>query len=382
MSADADPLALYVHWPFCLAKCPYCDFNSHVADAVDQLRWGKALAREIEHAAAETRDRPLASIFFGGGTPSLMSPDTVAGVIAAAGRWWRLTDEVEITLEANPTSVEAGRFAAYREAGVGRLSLGVQSLDGEALAFLGRGHSAAEAVAAVELARRNFPRTSFDLIYARPEQTLQAWRRELEDALAMAGEHLSLYQLSIEPGTPFFRDGVAAADGDSGAALYELTQNTLSRAGLPAYEISNHARLGAECRHNLHVWRGGDYLGIGPGAHGRVTTGKGIEAQHRIHAPARWLAAVEEKGDGAAKRRRLTVEERAEEILMMGLRLSEGVERARFTELSGGDVEDAVDPEGLGRMIDGGFLEFDATRLRATAAGRLRLDAVLGRLLS
>ncbi len=384
---------IYIHWPFCRAKCPYCDFNSHVRDAVDQARWRRALLTELDHYAAATPGRQVTSLFFGGGTPSLMDPETVAAVIARAGESWALAPGAEITLEANPTSVEAGRFAAYREAGVNRVSLGVQSLDDRALAFLGRQHSAAEALAALDVARRHFPRWSFDLIAARPGQNPAAWRAELAQALAQKPEHLSVYQLTIEPGTAFHgaqrRGELVLPDEGTGVAIFEATRELLEAAGLPAYEISNHARPGAECRHNLTYWRYGDYLGVGPGAHGRITLEapgeddtpgeKLATRQHR--APEAWLAAVERRGHATRARDPVPAETRLEELLMMGLRLTEGVARAAFRRETGREPEDLLDPVQLAALIEGGFLELDAVGVRATAAGRLRLDALLGRLL-
>ena len=382
---------VYVHWPFCRAKCPYCDFNSHVREAIDQARWRRALLAELDHYAAATQGRQVTSLFFGGGTPSLMEPETVAAVVARVGEIWGLAPETEITLEANPSSVEAGRFAAYRGAGVNRVSLGVQSLDDTALAFLGRQHSAAEALAALDVARAHFPRWSFDLIAARPGQEPGAWRAELAQALAQEPGHLSVYQLTIEPGTAFHgaqRRGELVMPGEeAGAAIFEATQETLNAAGLPAYEISNHARPGQECRHNLTYWRYGDYLGVGPGAHGRITLSgqpgvpgeKLATRQHR--APEAWLEAVERHGHATRARDAVPMEARLEELLMMGLRLTEGVARAAFRRETGRAVEDLLDPAKLAALIDGGFLELDDAALRATAEGRLRLDALLGRLL-
>lgn len=384
---------IYIHWPFCLSKCPYCDFNSHVREAIDQARWRRALLAELDHYAAMTSGRRVTSLFFGGGTPSLMEPETVAAVIARAGTAWTLAPEVEITLEANPTSVEAGRFAAYRQAGVNRVSLGVQSLDDRALAFLGRQHSAAEALAAIEVARAIFPRWSFDLIAARPGQDVGAWRGELAQALTQEPTHLSVYQLTIEAGTAFHgaqrRGELVLPDEEAGAVLFEATQELLDRADLPAYEISNHARPGAECRHNLTYWRYGDYLGVGPGAHGRITLGarggdgapgeKLATRQHR--APEAWLEAVERHGHATRARDTVAAETRFEELLMMGLRLTEGVARAAVRRETGREVEELLDAAKLTLLIEGGFLELDQAGLRATAAGRLRLDALLGRLL-
>jgi oxygen-independent coproporphyrinogen-3 oxidase len=377
-----DTLALYVHWPFCRSKCPYCDFNSYAVEAIEQERWRIALLREIDYFASETSGRVLASIFFGGGTPSLMAPATAAALVAAAKSRWQTAADLEVTLEANPTSSEAGHFAALAEAGVTRLSLGVQSLDDAALAFLGRPHDAAEARQAIGLAAAAFERFSFDLIYARPAQTVAAWRRELAAALAFAPGHLSVYQLTIEPGTRFHEMKVAAAAEDTAAALYETTADLLSAAGLPAYEISNHARRGAECRHNLAIWRGGDYVGVGPGAHGRLSGPGGTEALRQIHTPSRWLAAVDRDGHGTAQRIRLERRERAEELVMLGLRTVEGVNRARFAARCGLALEDAVDAAALAELIDGGFLAADEASLRASPAGRQRLNAVLSRLLA
>ena len=381
-----DDLALYIHWPFCKSKCPYCDFNSHVREAVDQRRWRDALLADLDHAAVATGGRRLGSIFFGGGTPSLMAPDTVAALLARAARHWRFADDIEITLEANPSSVEAAAFGALGEAGVNRLSLGVQALDDDALRFLGRAHDAADALAAIELARRHFRRFSFDLIYARPGQSLAAWEAELARALALAGDHLSLYQLTIEPGTAFAtsyaRGAFALPDDELAAALYEATAAALAAAGLAAYEISNFARSGGESRHNLVYWRYGDYAGIGPGAHGRLTRAAGRIATRQYRAPETWLAAVERQGHGRDESLDLAPEESRREALMMGLRLAEGVERRRFRARTGSELEAALDPARLPDLIEAGFIELDARGLRATPAGRQRLNAVLTALLA
>jgi oxygen-independent coproporphyrinogen-3 oxidase len=370
--------AVYVHWPFCRSKCPYCDFNSHVRETIDEAGWRNALLSELDHWADETAGREVASIFFGGGTPSLMSPGTVGALLDRAATRWRLAADVEITLEANPTSVEAGRFAGFRAAGVNRVSLGVQALDDAALKALGRRHDAAEAMRAVELARRHFPRWSFDLIYARPGQKAPEWEGELDRALALAGDHLSLYQLTIEPGTAFAaahaRGELVLPEEEDAAALYELTQAKLAAAGLPAYEVSNHARPGGECRHNLVYWRHQDYAGIGPGAHGRLTRNGRTVATRQLRAPETWRIAVERDGHGTQERIPLSPREAAEETLMMGLRLDEGVARDA--------VRDAIDESRVPDLIDGGFLVDDPDRLRATPAGRQRLNAVLGALLA
>jgi putative oxygen-independent coproporphyrinogen III oxidase len=382
---NAEPLAVYFHWPFCRSKCPYCDFNSHVRDGVDAARWTRALMRDLEHQAELTAERTVGSVFFGGGTPSLMPPETVAALLDGVRSHWALMPDAEITLEANPNSAEAERFRAFAAAGVNRLSLGVQALDPEALRFLGRAHDRQEAIAAIGQARATFPQFSFDLIYARPGQSLAAWRRELDEALTLAGEHLSLYQLTIEPGTAFAtlarRGELVPPDEDSTAALFEITQERLAAAGLPAYEISNHARPGAECRHNLAYWRYRDYAGIGPGAHGRLTFGgtKYATRQHRL--PEKWLAAVETNGTGIEETAAIDGATTIEEMLMMGLRLVEGVSRARLECAANCDAETLFGTN-LGPLIDGGFLTLDAVRLAATLAGRQRLNAVLGALLS
>jgi oxygen-independent coproporphyrinogen-3 oxidase len=383
-TVDDRGFGLYVHWPFCKSKCPYCDFNSHVRDGVEHERWRRALVAELRHFARQTAGRTLSSIFFGGGTPSLMEAATVAAVIDGAASSWPLAPDLEITLEANPTSVEAGKFRDFRAAGVNRISLGVQSLDPAALRFLGRQHSANEAIAAIELARSQFDRFSFDLIYARPGQTVAAWEKELDEALRLAGDHLSLYQLTIEQGTQFHtahaRGDFALPEDDEGGQLYEATQERLAAAGLPAYEVSNHARPGSESRHNLVYWRYGDYLGIGPGAHGRITRDGARHALRQRRAPETWLAAVERDGHATQDAEALGREERIEEMLMMGLRLAEGVPRARFRAEAGGEPE-AVLAAGLEALREAGFIELDGERLRATAAGRQRLNAVLGHLL-
>jgi putative oxygen-independent coproporphyrinogen III oxidase len=379
------PFAIYVHWPFCKSKCPYCDFNSHVRAAIDQGAWRRALLAELDHYAAETAGRTVSSVFFGGGTPSLMAPATAAALIDRIAARWPLASDAEITLEANPTSVEAQRFRDFRAAGVNRASLGVQALDPAALAFLGRGHSVDEALAAVELARASFPRFSFDLIYARPGQDAAQWNAELQRALALAGDHLSLYQLTIEPGTAFHtahaRGDFALPDDDRAGALYELTQARLADAGLSAYEISNHARPGGESRHNLVYWRYGDYVGIGPGAHGRLTLDGVKLATRQLRAPERWLAAVERRGEGTEERSAISETERLEEMLMMGLRLNESVPRARFRRECAAEPEAVLDTARLARLVEGGFLILDEAGLRATTEGRQRLNAVLGALL-
>lgn len=383
---SAAPLGVYVHWPFCKSKCPYCDFNSHVRESVEQARWRQALLQELEHAAREAPGRRVETIFFGGGTPSLMEPETIAALIARTGELWDTAPEVEITLEANPTSVEAGRFAAVADAGVNRVSLGVQALDAAALKFLGREHSVGDALQAIDTARRHFPRHSFDLIYARPGQTPEAWADELERALDLAGEHLSLYQLTIERGTRFFAERARGAfvlpGEDEAAAMFEHTQARLAAAGMPAYEISNHARPGAACRHNLIYWRYQDYVGIGPGAHGRFGGGGAKTATRRASGPEAWLEAVERDGHGTAETTRIAGRDLVEEALMMGLRLADGIDRATFASVTGADPIEALGEARLAPLVAAGFLETAATRLRATPAGRQRLNALLERLVA
>jgi len=376
---------LYVHWPFCESKCPYCDFNSHVREAVDHARWRTALLRELDHYTRLTAGRTLTSIFFGGGTPSLMQPETVAAVISKAGEDWKLADDIEITLEANPGSVEAGRFQAYREAGVNRVSLGVQSFDDEALSFLGRRHSAAEATKAVALARRIFPRFSFDLIYALPAQGPADWSQALTRALAEAPSHLSLYQLTIEDGTAFHgaqrRGELQVPDEARATDLFEITQERLSAAGLPAYEISNHAADGEACRHNLTCWRYGDYIGIGPGAHGRLTLGGEKRATRQHRAPEAWLATVEGQGHASRQDVPLTRDERLSELVMMGLRLKEGIARNAFRRELGSEPEALLPDARLAALAEADYLVLDDAGLRATDAGRRRLNALLTYLL-
>jgi len=376
--ARRPPLAIYIHWPFCRSKCPYCDFNSHVRERIDAAAWTDALLADLDRQVEFAPDHQVVSIFFGGGTPSLMPPDTAAALVERVRRHWRTAPNLEITLEANPNSAEAGRFAGFAAAGVNRLSLGVQALDPKALKFLGRGHDRAEALAAIRLSQQLFPRTSFDLIYARPGQSLAAWRDELDEALALSGEHLSLYQLTIEPGTAFHtraaKGELVIPDEDHAAALFELTQERLAAAGLPAYEISNHARPGAESRHNLAYWRYEDYLGVGPGAHGRITrNGVRYATRHR-RLPEAWLARPEFEEMTPISR-----ETAVEEMVMMGLRLVEGIPRSRLETLAECDVE-ALFGISLRRLIDGGFITLDKKRFAATAAGRQRLNAVLGKL--
>ncbi|WP_267388026.1 radical SAM family heme chaperone HemW [Sphingomonas sp. GC_Shp_3] len=375
--SETPPLALYVHWPFCVSKCPYCDFNSHVRESVDQDAWRDALLADLAYEARLLPGRRLGSIFFGGGTPSLMPPATVAAILGAAEATWGFTPDIEITLEANPSSVEAARFADLAAAGVNRVSLGLQALDDAALHFLGRAHGVDEGLAALATAQANFARVSFDLIYARPGQSIAAWEAELARALDFGTEHLSLYQLTIEPGTRFATEAAAGRivipDGDSAADLFEATRAMTAAAGLPAYEISNHARPGAESRHNLVYWRYQDYAGIGPGAHGRR---EGL-ATARHKKPENWMAAVARNGHGAQIEEPLVPGERVKEALLMGLRLREGIDLARVARLGGVPVAAVIDEDKVARLAAQGLLSRDGNHLTVSEAGMLLLDAIL-----
>jgi oxygen-independent coproporphyrinogen-3 oxidase len=377
-----ESLALYIHWPFCAAKCPYCDFNSHVREKVDHAAFAAALRAELAREAARIGRRPLASIFFGGGTPSLMRPEAAAALIEDATRLFDPLPDLEVTLEANPTSVEREKLRDFRAAGVNRVSLGVQALEPEALAFLGRRHDTTQAIEALEYARETFPRVSFDLIYARPGQQETAWRAELRRALALAADHLSLYQLTIEPGTQFAtlhaRGAFALPEGDEAARLYLATAEEAARFGLFRYEVSNYAKPGAESRHNLAYWRYGDYLGIGAGAHQRITLPDGaLLAARRHRAPEEWLARVQRDGHAITEEEALSPRDRAREALLMGLRLAEGVDPARIAARSAMPFEDAVDLRMLGALAEEGLLAWRDARLVATPDGLLRLDALL-----
>ena len=370
---------VYVHWPFCLSKCPYCDFNSHVRHKpVDEERYLAAFKTEIAHRAALTKGRKVSSVFFGGGTPSLMKPQTVQGILDAIAAHWSIENTAEITLEANPTSVEADRFRGYRAAGVNRVSLGVQAMNDADLKALGRLHSAAEAMRAVETAGSIFERISFDLIYARPGQTVWAWKAELEEAISRAGDHLSLYQLTIEPDTMFeklFEAGkLKVPDADLSRDLWDITQEITQKHGLPAYEISNHARKGQESLHNLIYWRYGEYAGIGPGAHGRLLLPSGRRAQSTEKHPEMWLTSVETDGHGLVEDSALTQEEQGDEFLLMGLRLKEGIDLARYAAISNRQIN----PRQIDDLVGYGYVErTSAGGLRVTESGVPILDAVV-----
>jgi putative oxygen-independent coproporphyrinogen III oxidase len=365
------PLALYVHWPFCVSKCPYCDFNSHVRETIDQDAWRDALLADLSHEAALLPDCELMSIFFGGGTPSLMPPATVAALIAAARGHWRSSDDLEITLEANPSSVEAARFADLAAAGVNRVSLGLQAFDDEKLAFLGRAHSANEGLKALDTAQRHFDRVSFDLIYALPGQTEAMWATDLDRAIGIGTEHLSLYQLTIEPGTRFAtlakQGTLEPLDPDLAATLFEHTQDRTASAGLPAYEVSNHARPGAESRHNLTYWRYGTYAGIGPGAHGR----RSGTATIRHKKPENWINAVHRNGNGLESEQALSSRDQSLEALLMGLRLREGI------DMDGHNLRPLIDGNAVSLLQKQGLLSGDGHWIAATPAGMLLLDGIL-----
>ena len=371
--------AVYVHWPFCQSKCPYCDFNSHVrAQAIDEERFVQAFRSELSHRAKLTKGRTVSSIFFGGGTPSLMKPGTVAGILDAIAANWTVEPGAEVTLEANPTSVEANRFTGYRRAGVNRVSLGVQAMNDPDLKALGRLHTAEEAVKAVGIAAAIFERYSFDLIYARPNQSPATWKAELTQALARVKDHMSLYQLTIEPDTMFERlrnaGKLKVPSADECRVLWDVTQEVMDRAGLPAYEISNHARPGGESRHNLIYWRYGEYVGVGPGAHGRIVTPKGRRAHATESHPEMWLTCVETEGHGLIEDELLSTEEQGDEFLLMGLRLSEGIEPTQFEALS----RRMLDQSRIASLMEEGMVEMTQHgRLRVSAAGFPLLDTVV-----
>ena len=381
MSTGDAGFGLYIHWPFCQSKCPYCDFNSHVAERVDQTRWLKAYLAEIDRVGRETAGRRLQSVFFGGGTPSLMDPDTVFAILDRVRATWSVANDWEVTLEANPGSVETGKLRAFRSAGVNRLSMGVQALNDADLKRLGRLHTAADAIAAFDVARSCYDRVSFDLIYARQDQTPDDWGAELTRALDMAVDHLSLYQLTVEDGTAFgdrhAKGGLKGLpDEDRSVALYEITQDLCGAAGLPAYEVSNHARDGAQSQHNLIYWRGGDYAGVGPGAHGRLTLEGRRWATEALKAPSAWLDAVEKHGAGELPREDIGALARAQEYVLMSLRLSEGLDLARLQAISGHSLPQAA----VSDLCALGLIVTDAGRVRATGQGRLVLNAVIRRL--
>lgn len=380
-----DLFGVYVHWPFCKSKCPYCDFNSHVSDSVDHEKWAASYLKEIDHVAAMTQGRKVTSIFFGGGTPSLMKPETVARIIDHIQKVWNIANDIEITLEANPTSIEAQKFKEFKEAGINRVSVGVQSLRDNDLKFLGREHSAVEALAALDIANDVFDRVSFDLIYARPEQSIDEWKAELAEAVKYAKGHLSLYQLTIEQGTPFYtraaRGEFRIPEQDQAGEFYEVTQEVLSAAGLPAYEISNHAAAGQESAHNITYWRYGDYAGIGPGAHGRLTLSDKKYATRTHRAPDIWLDKVANDGHGFHPFEEVNKEECFTEMMMMGLRLRAGIELENISRETGQDWRMVLRQDKLQHLVDEGLLELTSTHIKPTLDGMQRLNGLLAYLL-
>jgi len=378
---SSDLFGVYVHWPFCKSKCPYCDFNSHVADTIDHEQWREAYIREIDYTASLTKGRQVTSVFFGGGTPSLMEPKTVERVLNNITRQWSISDNVEVTLEANPTSVETQKFKDFKAAGINRVSIGVQSLKDRDLEFLGRRHNADEAVAALKIADKIFDRFSFDLIYARPYQSTDQWHAELKEALNFAKGHLSLYQLTIEPGTPFYmqhaRGDFSVPQGELAADLYEVTQTVMEDARLPAYEVSNHAQEGQESLHNLTYWRYREYAGIGPGAHGRLTLGAEKKATRTHRAPDIWLSNTQEKGHGYHPFETVDRKARLAECLMMGLRLREGVSLTQIETETAMDARDALDFQKIKALVDEGLLLLSGTHIKPTMAGLQCLNSVL-----
>ncbi len=379
---SSQELGIYIHWPFCEKKCPYCDFNSHVQGNIDHLEWLKAYLNELRYYANETSDRVIKSVFFGGGTPSLMKTIIIEKILDEIQILWNLSKNVEITAEANPSSSESQLFKDFNLAGINRLSIGVQSFNNQSLKFLGRLHNADQAMNAITIARKIFPRFSFDLIYALPNQSATTWKKELLAAANIAGEHISLYQLTIEPGTEFYKKRITAANQIVGYDLYKLTQEIMDKAALPAYEISNHAKKGQESVHNLNYWQGGDYLGIGPGAHGRITKANKTEMMHNYRDPERWLNLALTKNTGGQKRSKLSNEERHDELVLMGLRLIKGISLDYYNSLTGKHLINILDQKKINFLINRGYLKINNGFLKATIEGRQRLNAVLSYLLT
>ncbi len=375
-------IGLYIHWPFCLSKCPYCDFNSHVVESVDHSRWEKALVNELNVLSKDQSQKKLKSIFFGGGTPSLMKPETVFQTIQTAKKIWDVKQPIEITLEANPSSIEYQTFNSFKQAGINRVSLGVQAFDDKALSFLGRSHDRLDAINAIKAAHKSFNRVSFDLIYARPQQTIDSWLLELSQALDLAGEHMSVYQLTIEKGTAFYSQykngGFEMPSSETAGDFYEVTNEKLSSAGLQNYEISNYAHLGSECQHNMIYWRSEDYLGVGPGAHSRLTDARGKRrATRSLTAPFSWLKEVEANGNAIVEQTILGTSDQLTETIMMGLRLKEGVSLKKLYKLTGKTLEQLFDKEALYLLKNEGYLSTNDLYLRATDSGRQRLNGVV-----
>tara|TARA_B100001540_G_C15794811_1_gene637147 strand:- start:291 stop:1445 length:1155 start_codon:yes stop_codon:yes gene_type:complete len=372
---------VYVHWPFCSSLCPYCDFNSHLQNKFSVQSWGESIIREIEYFGEKTKSRRVSSIFFGGGTPSLMDPEALKGILAKISRTWTLESETEITLEANPTSIEIGKFRDFKSLGVNRVSLGIQSLNDSALTFLGRNHSASEGIRAIKIASKTFSNFSFDLIYARPRQSVNKWKRELKEGLELGANHLSLYQLSIEPGTEFYRRKINVPDSDAAANYYKTTQEIMENRGMPAYEISNHSIPGSECKHNLLYWEGHDYVGLGPGAHSRLQFGGKIYAIYQIHDPKKWVNSVSKRGHGTAKNKIISLHARGEELIMLGLRTPKGIKISRLERQTNKQIGDFFNPIEFNNLIKNGFLQNSGGYIRATLSGRMCLNLVLRKLM-
>ena len=380
MNSNKKPISIYIHWPFCESKCPYCDFNSHTQEGVDQDRWGRALLADLKYFKTKTEMHIVTSIFFGGGTPSLIRPEIIQLIVQTVKKWWQVHSNLEVTLEANPSSSEIDKFQNYRIAGINRLSLGIQALNNSSLKFLGRKHTADEAVMAIEAGKKVFDRMSLDFIYALPQQTVKHWEKELAKILAIAGDHLSLYQLTIEPGTLFHKNKIKAASDPIAVELYQLTDVMTQEAGFKPYEISNYARSGNESRHNLTYWLGGEYIGIGPGAHGRLINKKVAAAMYQIYNPTRWLHQVEEHGNGIAKSQNLTTTERIQELFMLGLRVSDGINRNRFKKQTGYDLNDVINSKSLKTLIENGYICSDKTGIRASQKGKLYINTLVAQL--
>ena len=376
-----ETISLYIHWPFCQSKCPYCDFNVHTSLSVDDDRWTKNLLLELDYFGKKLKKRTLISVFFGGGTPSLMKPSSIEKVLSKISNYWNINKDIEISLEANPINTELRLLQDFRSSGINRLSIGVQSLNNNALVFLGRQHDATEAIQTIKAAEKIFSNYSFDLIYALPNQSIKNWRRELNEALTLAGNHMSLYQLTIEKGTPFARRKIKLPNDNLCAQFYEETQDIMENKKMYAYEISNHSRLGSECIHNLNYWEGGDYFGIGPGAHGRFTINETFFSTYQTYDPNTWLKMVEAKGHGTAKCKNMGRKERSEELLMVGLRTRKGINFAKFHRLTQSSLKNLVNQDQLKLLIANGFLEETPKYLRATLSGRMRLNTILYQLL-
>ena len=382
MKKSHNSLAVYIHWPFCKSICPYCDFNSHIEKKINQLRWERALLKEVQYFYEKTKTHTVKTIFFGGGTPSLMPPILVNNIIDAIKKLWRTSKKLEITLEANPMGFDISRFEEFRDVGINRLSLGIQSLNDNSLRFLGRQHTRSDALIAINAGKKIFNQCSIDMIYALPNQTKNSWKKELDEIISISGNHLSLYQLTIEPGTPFFKNRTSPATELTAIQLYRQTRKTAIASGFLHYEVSSFARLGHKSKHNLTYWRGGEYIGIGPGAHGRLLEKKTTIATHQIHNPDNWLQAVEKRGIGLAKARSLGATERIEELFLLGLRITEGINRARFKQQTGHALDRVIDQKILNELINSKYLEANETSLRATEKGRLCINAITASIVS